>query len=95
MYWNQLLATSVPERHLVQLYQADERFLIRNVSRYLWEGLKHGDGLVVVATAAHIGEIALELKALEADTEAAEQAGKACLLRRPGNAPPFPCRRPA
>jgi len=76
MYWNQLLATSVPERHLVQLYQADERFLTRNVSRYLWEGLKHGDGLVVVATAAHIGQIALELKALEADTEAAEQQGK-------------------
>jgi hypothetical protein len=75
MYWDQLLANAAPERHLVQLYQADERLLTRNVSRYLSEGLKHGDGLVVVATAKHIADVGDELKALGSEVEAAKQEG--------------------
>ena len=50
MYWDQLLAKALPEGHLAQFYQADERLLRRNASRYLWEGLQQGDGLLVVAT---------------------------------------------
>jgi hypothetical protein len=76
MYWDQLLANAVPERHLVQLYQADELLLTRNVSRYLLGGLRHGDGLVVVAATSHIADITLELNALGADTEVAKQQGR-------------------
>jgi hypothetical protein len=76
MYWDQLLAKATPEGHLVQFYQADERLLTRNVSRYLWEGLKHGDGLLVVARTDHVADIALELKGLGADTEAAVRGGR-------------------
>jgi hypothetical protein len=42
-----------PEEHFVQLYGKDDRLLTRNVSRYLSEGLRRGDGLLVIATAEH------------------------------------------
>jgi hypothetical protein len=41
------------EQHVVQLYGSDDRLLSRNVGRYLEEGLKRGDGLIVIATPAH------------------------------------------
>jgi hypothetical protein len=76
MHWDQLLAKAAPEGHLVQFYQADKRLLSRNVSHYLWEGLKLGHGLLVVAMTEHAAEIALELKGLGADTEAAVRDGR-------------------
>jgi hypothetical protein len=42
-----------PEEHLVQLYGSDDRLLTRNVARYLSEGLRRGDGLLMIATAEH------------------------------------------
>jgi MEDS: MEthanogen/methylotroph, DcmR Sensory domain len=41
------------EEHVVQLYGNDDRLLARNVCRYLEEGLKRGDGILVIATAEH------------------------------------------
>jgi hypothetical protein len=40
-------------KHLLQFYQADERALATNVARYLHDGLKNGDGLLVIASAEH------------------------------------------
>src|SRR5579864_1734350 len=40
-------------KHLLQFYQADERALSTNVARYLHDGLKNGDGLLVIASAEH------------------------------------------
>ena len=37
-----------PEEHVVQLYGKDDRLLTQNVSRYLSEGLRRGDGLLVI-----------------------------------------------
>jgi hypothetical protein len=42
-----------PEEHIVQLYGKDDRLLTRNVGRYLSEGLRRGDGLLVIGTAEH------------------------------------------
>ncbi len=44
------------EEHVVQLYGNDDRLLTQNVGRFLSEGLKRGDGILVIATcstAAH------------------------------------------
>jgi MEDS: MEthanogen/methylotroph, DcmR Sensory domain len=50
-----------PEEHFVQLYGKDDRLLTRNVSRYLAEGLRRGDGLLVIATAEHRGSLVRRL----------------------------------
>jgi hypothetical protein len=57
----ELLEHPLPEEHFVQLYGKDDRLLIRNVSRYLSEGLRRGDGLLVIATAEHRGTLVRHL----------------------------------
>jgi hypothetical protein len=37
----------------VQLFEADEGALARNVGKYLWEGLRRGDGVLIVVTPEH------------------------------------------
>jgi hypothetical protein len=39
--------------HLVQFYSEQERVLADNVGRYLEDGLKHGDGVLVIGTDHH------------------------------------------
>jgi hypothetical protein len=58
----ELLDHPEPEEHVVQLYGRDDRLLTRNVSRYLSEGLKRGDGLLVIATADHRGSLVRQLR---------------------------------
>jgi hypothetical protein len=59
--WAQLLTGTEPGEHVVQLYGEDDRLLTRNVSRYLAEGLRRGDGLVIIATPEHTSAIARHL----------------------------------
>jgi hypothetical protein len=49
----ELLDRLEPPDHVVQLYGSDERLLVQNVGRFLSEGLRRGDGLLVVATPEH------------------------------------------
>ena len=58
----QLLDHVSPEEHLVQLYGKDDRLLIRNISRFMAEGLRRGDGLVAIATPEHSGSVARQLR---------------------------------
>jgi hypothetical protein len=58
----ELLDRIEPEEHVVQLYGTDDRLLTINVGRYLSEGLKRGDGLLVIATAEHRGSLVRILK---------------------------------
>jgi hypothetical protein len=51
--WQKLLEQPHPRGHFVQLYEADEEALAKNVGYYLWEGLRHGDGVLVIATPEH------------------------------------------
>jgi hypothetical protein len=57
-----LLDYPQPSGHFVQLYGEDDGLLIKNVARYLAEGLRRGDGLVVLATPEHSEPIAQELR---------------------------------
>lgn len=56
-----LLDQADPEAHFVQLYGSDDRLLTRNVTRFLAEGLRRGDGLITVASPEHSGSIARQL----------------------------------
>src|SRR3954469_24874011 len=49
----ELLDQPQPEEHFVQLYGTDDRLLTQNVGRFLSEGLRRGDGLLVIATLQH------------------------------------------
>jgi hypothetical protein len=54
-------AESERPKHGVQFYGRDDGVLVANVSRYLGEGLQRGEGLVAIATAAHIRAFANRL----------------------------------
>lgn len=51
--WEKLLEHPDSRSHLLQLYDADEAGLARNVCRYLFEGLRRGDGAMVIVAPAH------------------------------------------
>lgn len=55
--WNDLLDEGRAGEHFVQLYGEDHQLLTRNVSRYLAEGLRRGDGLIVIASFDHAAAI--------------------------------------
>ena len=59
--WTELLTHAEPGDHVVQLYGEDDQLLAKNVSRYLAEGLRRLDGLVVIATPEHSQAIARHL----------------------------------
>ncbi len=58
----ELLDNVDPEEHLVQLYGKDDRLLTRNISRFLAEGMRRGDGLIAIATPEHSGSVARHLR---------------------------------
>ncbi len=58
----QLLDQVDPEGHLVQLYGKDDRLLTRNISRFMAEGLRRGDGLLAIASPGHSGSVARQLR---------------------------------
>lgn len=59
------------KEHHVQLYGADENALAANVGRFLADGLERGDGLIVIASAAHCEAFAREMKNQHAPLEQA------------------------
>ncbi len=69
--WSELLDRAEPEEHIVQLYGGDDRLLTRNVARFLTEGVRRGDGLVVIATGPHAEAIVRQLEEAGAETAAA------------------------
>jgi hypothetical protein len=81
--WAELLECAKPEEHIVQLYGADDQLLVRNVSRYLAEGCKRGDGLVMIATREHTDAIVGQLQGEVADAADALRDGRfVCLDAR-------------
>lgn len=59
--WTEILTDAESGDHVVQLYGEDDQLLARNVSRYLAEGMRRSDGLMVVATPGHTQAIARHL----------------------------------
>lgn len=79
--WNKLLTEAKSGGHVVQLYGRDDQFLEKNVSRFLAEGMRHLDGLVVIATPAHTQAIARYLAEEGASLVlAAEREGRLVFL---------------
>jgi len=64
------------ESHFVQLYEADDGVLARNVGKYLADGLAQGAGLVLVATDEHRRLFAGELERRGWRPEELERAGR-------------------
>lgn len=58
----ELLDQAAAEDHVVQLYGKDDRLLINNVSRFIAEGLRRGDGLLVIAAPEHSAGVARQLR---------------------------------
>jgi hypothetical protein len=68
--WDRLLERPHSRGHFVQLYEADEAALTRNVGHYLWEGLRRGEGAIVIATTEHEELFSGHLSRLGADIPA-------------------------
>jgi PAS domain S-box-containing protein len=69
-----------PKTHLVQLYEADESVLTANVSHYLWDGLKRGESVLVIATPEHRASFSQQLQQLGADPDSVEREGRLVVL---------------
>jgi hypothetical protein len=75
--WEKLLERPHSRGHVVQLYEpVDELWLTANVSRYVWEGLKRGDGALVVTTPMHRELFCEQLARLGADPQSAIRSGQ-------------------
>ena len=73
--WRSLLHDAGPKDHIVQLYQ-DEQFLNRAVCRFAAAALAHGEGVILVPTAAHWEAFCPRLEAEGVDIKAAEAQGQ-------------------
>src|SRR5687767_15280699 len=76
----ELLHQKPHKGHMVQLYGADPTLLVQNVGRYLADGLKAGDAVIVVATKDHSVAFSRELQRLDARPDAAEREGQLVFL---------------
>ena len=74
--WAELLDHAEPGEHVVQLYGTDDQQLARNVSRYFAEGLKRGDGLILIATQAHAESILQQLGHAASGVASARREGR-------------------
>ena len=75
--WTELLTHAESGDHVVQLYGEDDQLLTKNVHRYLAEGLRRLDGLLVIATPEHTQAISRHL--------AEENAGATLEAQRQGH----------
>ena len=78
--WNKLLDVAEPEEHLLQFYQADERPLLENISRYAREGLKNGEAVLLIAAQHRNEAVARRLEEFGIDTEGALHQGQLTLV---------------
>jgi hypothetical protein len=79
-HWEKLLETPPSGGHFVQLYEADEEALARNVGHYLWEGLRRGGGVVIVVTPEHRELFSRHLTQLGADLPALLESRQMVIL---------------
>jgi hypothetical protein len=79
--WMELLTHAESGDHVVQLYGEDDQLLAKNVSRYLAEGMRRLDGLLVIATPEHTQATARHLAQDHASaTLEAERSGRLVFL---------------
>lgn len=78
--WTELLDHAGPKEHVVHLYGSDDQLLTSHAGQFLAEGLKRGEGSLVVATPEHIDAIAYHLGEEGVDTAEAVHAGHLVFL---------------
>jgi len=78
--WDIVIERPDPRGHMVQLYQANEPSLARNVSQYLLEGLRQGDGLLIIAGREHRHLFVRTLEEQGADPRQAIEDGRLALF---------------
>ena len=78
--WNKLLDQSEPYEHLLQFYEGDDRALLENISRYASEGLKSGEGVLIIAGADRNRAILEKLNELGASPQEAVRDGLLTLV---------------
>ncbi len=74
--WEKLLERPHSGGHFVQLYEADEAALTKNVGMYVWEGLRRGEGALLIASAEHLTLFSRQLDRLGSDTQSLRQSGQ-------------------
>lgn len=74
------LEKTEPPEHAVQLYGQDDDALARNVGRYLADGCRRGDALLVIATPSHRQAFARQLRKEGVDAIEAAQEGRLVFL---------------
>ena len=78
--WTELLERAEPKQHVVHLYGSDDHLLTSHAGRFLAEGLRRGEGLLMIATPEHIEALVTQLGNEGVDTAAAVRAGHLVLL---------------
>jgi hypothetical protein len=67
MSFKTIIDRPAPRAHMVQFYKADHAMLATNVTQYLWEGARRGDGLLVIAGRQHAESFRQDLTKRGAD----------------------------
>ncbi len=78
--WHKLLEHPHAGGHFVQMYSADDTALVKNAGRYLWEGLRRGEGAIVIAAAEHQQSFSHHLSTLGADVQQSVDDGQLVFL---------------
>lgn len=68
--WHKLLTRPNSGGHFIQLFDADQEALIKNAGHYIWEGLRRGDGVLVIGEPEHERLLTRHLDNLGADLAA-------------------------
>ena len=77
--WPELLGQPAAGHHFVQLYQ-DRAFLFEAVAQYVGEGLRRGDGAIVIARPEHVAELKLRLSRAGLTPERALRRGQLAVV---------------
>lgn len=83
LLWQQPLTRPAACDHIAQAYE-DEEFLIEAVCHFVSSGLRHGDGVLVIPTAAHWEAITRRLESENVDLGQALRSGQLAVLDAEG-----------
>jgi PAS domain S-box-containing protein len=72
--------TTEPSEHLVQFYDADQAAWAKSVGRYLADGLKRGEAVLVIATPEHRKAIVRQLNSLGCDLDSRQYSDRLAFL---------------
>ncbi len=78
--WSKLLESADPDNHVVQLYGEDQQLLVQNLGGFVGEGLRRGEGVLVVAIRQHADALMRRLSNDGVDPTVAMEEGRLRLL---------------